>query len=47
MIPELDDMWDEAPVLRYQLEELGGWVATPALWRAAYKAAASQLGEAP
>jgi hypothetical protein len=34
MIPE-EDMWAEAPVSKYQSAELGGWVATPALFRAA------------
>jgi len=35
VIPEADDMCEEAPVSRYQSAELGGWVATPALLRAA------------
>jgi hypothetical protein len=34
-IPELVHMCMEAPVSRYQSAELGGWVATPALDRAA------------
>jgi len=35
VISEVDDMCDEAPVSRYQSAELGGWVATPAEFRAA------------
>jgi hypothetical protein len=35
IIPELEDMCEDAPMSRNQSPELGGWVATPALRSAA------------
>jgi hypothetical protein len=41
-IPDVLNMWDDAPVSRYHSAKLGGWVATPAEFKAAYKAEVSQ-----